>query len=133
MPTTIEIPVEPLTAAAFAPFGQLIGAHDGAPLFSAPGVKTWGVDFEIDGTLEIHYARFDYKDGMTFAMMERHFNVTQCFLPLGGRAGAPSMSRVVLELGVRVSLVKASEVSLRRNSVESRPSRVSASSVVGVK
>lgn len=86
MTTMIDIPLEPLSAAAFAPFGQLIGEQDGAPLFSAPGVKTWGVDFEIDGTLEIHYARFDYKDGMTFAMMERHFNVTQAFVPFDGAA-----------------------------------------------
>ena len=86
MPTTFEIPVEPLTAAAFAPFGQLIGEQDGAPLFSGPGVKTWGVDFAIDGTLEIHYARFDHKDDMTFAMVERHFNVTQAFVPLDGAA-----------------------------------------------
>ena len=88
MPTTIEIPVEPLTAAAFAPFGQLIGEQDSAPLFAAPGVKTWGVDFEIDGTVEIHFARFDHADGMAFAKMERHFNVTQAFLPLDG---APSV------------------------------------------
>ena len=84
MPTTIEIPVEPLTAVAFAPFGQLIGEQDSAPLFAAPGVKTWGVDFEIDGTLEVHYARFDHRSEMTFAMMERHFNVTQAFVPLDG-------------------------------------------------
>jgi ureidoglycolate lyase len=84
MTTTIDIPVEPLTEAAFAPFGQIIGVQDGAPLFSAPGVKTWGVDFAIDGTLEIHYARFDHTDSMAFAKMERHFNVTQAFLPLDG-------------------------------------------------
>ena len=47
-------------------------------------MKTWGVDFEIDGTLEVHYARFDHPSEMTFAMMERHFNVTQAFVPLDG-------------------------------------------------
>ncbi len=86
MPTTFEIAVEPLSAAAFAPFGQLISEQDAAPLFSVPGAKTWGVDFEIDGTPEVHYARFDHKDDMTFAMIERHFNVTQAFVPLGGAA-----------------------------------------------
>jgi ureidoglycolate lyase len=88
MAAAIEIPVGPLTEAAFAPFGQIVSVRDGAPLFAAPGVKTWGVDFEIDGTVEIHFARFDHAGGMAFAKMERHFNVTQAFLPLDG---APSV------------------------------------------
>ena len=93
MPTTFEIAVEPLSAAAFAPFGQLISEQDAAPLFSVPGAKTWGVDFEIDGTPEVHYARFDHKDDMTFAMIERHFNVTQAFVPLGGAANVNVLRR----------------------------------------
>ncbi|MSO65567.1 MAG: hypothetical protein EXQ85_07215 [Alphaproteobacteria bacterium] len=95
MTKIVEIPIEPLTSEGFAPFGQVIGARDDAPHYSSPNVKTWTVDFEIDGKIELEFARFDYKPVLEFNRIERHFVVTQAFMPLNNDAsvtvfGAPT-------------------------------------------
>jgi ureidoglycolate lyase len=84
--TTIEIPIEVLTPEAFAPFGQVIGARNEAPLFQGGNATTWGVDFEIDGKMELHFAKFDYQPVLEFSLIERHFAVTQSFIPLNNDA-----------------------------------------------
>ncbi len=86
MSDLIDIPIEPLTPEAFAPFGQIIGARNEPPLFQGGNATTWGVDFEIDGTMELHFARFDYQPVLEFSLVERHFAVTQSFIPLNNDA-----------------------------------------------
>jgi ureidoglycolate lyase len=83
MATIHELRVEPLTEEAFAPFGQIISAKDRAPDFKTEsGTEGWAVDFRSGRPL-IMLLRTKYQ-GLRFSKLERHFNVTQSFLPLGG-------------------------------------------------
>src|SRR5438552_2315885 len=78
------IKVEPLTEEAFAPFGQIIGVKDREPDFLGGGVsRGWFVDFEVDGTTSVHVSHVKCQ-GLTFKRMERHFAVTQSFIPMYG-------------------------------------------------
>jgi ureidoglycolate lyase len=77
------IKVEALTEASFAPFGQLISAKDRTPDFQTEsGTQGWAVDFAAGAPL-IMLLRTPYR-GLQFTKLERHFHVTQSFLPLGG-------------------------------------------------
>ena len=44
------------------------------------------MDFAIDGEIELEFAEFDHKPVLEFTRMERHYNVTQAFFPLGNDA-----------------------------------------------
>ncbi len=81
MSQVIEIKVEALTDAAFAPFGQLIGPREGAPAFGGEGLSSWRLDYDAAGATELMYIWFDHIP-MTFSRIERHLNVTQGFVPL---------------------------------------------------
>jgi len=85
MTKTVEIALEPLTAEAFAPFGQLVAARDEPPAFDAPHLDAWQMDFAVDGEIELMVVRYIHQD-MRWTTMERHFNVTQSFMALGGAA-----------------------------------------------
>lgn len=80
---TISIPVEPLTAAAFAPFGTVLAKPDRPADFEGNRSHSWDLPFATEGTAKISYSRF-YRQAMKFALLERHFNVTQGFVPLDG-------------------------------------------------
>ncbi len=80
---TIAIAVEPLTAAAFAPFGTMLAKPDRPADFEGNRSHSWDLPFATDGTAKISYSRF-YRQPMKFALLERHFNVTQGFVPLDG-------------------------------------------------
>ena len=95
MARIVEIPIEPLTAENFAPFGQLLGERSDPPHYVGATVKTWDVKFEIEGKVELEYAAFAFKPVLEFTRIERHYNVTQSFFPLGNDAsvtvfGAPT-------------------------------------------
>lgn len=78
-----EVRVEPLTEAAFRPFGELIAVKDRPPDFrGAGGTQGWAIDFQ-SGTPLLMLLRTPYQ-GLAFKTMERHFNLTQTFIPLGG-------------------------------------------------
>ena len=86
MAKLVEVSVEPISAVAFAPFGQLIAEQDTTPpVFHGDGLRAWQLDCDIAGTTELMFVRYDYKP-MVFSKIERHFNVTQCFIPLDGAA-----------------------------------------------
>lgn len=80
---TIQIPVEPFTPEAFAPFGSLIELPPGPADFQGNCSHSWGLPFTSDGTTQLLFSRF-YHQPMTFSVLERHFNVTQGFMPLHG-------------------------------------------------
>jgi ureidoglycolate lyase len=83
MSTVHELRVEPLTEEAFAPFGQIISAKDRAPDFKTEsGTEGWAIDFRSGRPL-VMLLRTKYQ-GLRFSKLERHFGVTQSFLPLGG-------------------------------------------------
>ena len=89
MTTTITLDVHPAEAAALAPFGRILGG--------AAGAATVPVDF-YRGHVRMSYPvafRCDHPVELTLATvsprppevryMERHFQHTQTFIPLGGR------------------------------------------------
>jgi ureidoglycolate lyase len=83
MPRLQAVRIEPLAAAAFAPFGRLISTRDGAPDYrGASGTQGWHVAFESGQPL-LSVLRTPYL-GLQFGKMERHSHVSQAFVPLGG-------------------------------------------------
>jgi ureidoglycolate hydrolase len=83
MHTEREVRVEPLTEEAFAPFGQIIAPSGRAPDFrTESGTEGWAVDFHSGRPL-VMLLRTPYQ-GLRFSKLERHFGLTQTFLPLGG-------------------------------------------------
>ena len=82
MPQVVEIPLQPLTAEAFASFGQILGHLDAPPIFEAPHLRSWRLDFELEGPVELMVARYLHQP-FEFTAIERHFDVTQTFIPLG--------------------------------------------------
>ena len=79
---TLEIKLEPVTAEIFAPFGEIIEAKHSKPAFTGKNMESWQMAFSIDGATELMINRFHYQP-LEFSMMERHFHVTQSFLPFG--------------------------------------------------
>lgn len=84
MSTTHVLKVERLTPESFAPFGQVIGPQARKPDFEGlSGTQLWGLDFEVDGRLELGFIRVPYQR-LSFKLMEQHYGVTQSFIPAGG-------------------------------------------------
>jgi ureidoglycolate hydrolase len=78
-----EVRIEPLTDDAFAPFGQVIAVGERAPDFKTEsGTEGWAIDFQAGRPL-VMVLRTLYQ-GLRFSKLERHFGLTQTFLPLGG-------------------------------------------------
>ena len=82
MPQVVEIPLQPLTAEAFASFGQILGDVDAPPVFEAPHLRSWRLDIELDGPAELMVVRYRHQP-FELTTIERHFAVTQSFIPLG--------------------------------------------------
>ena len=78
---TVDIALEGATAEAFAPFGALIEEPSAPPVFRNPGLQSWRLPYEASAGTDLMVIRYDYRP-MTFAKLERHSNVTQCFVPL---------------------------------------------------
>lgn len=87
---TTPIPLEPLSPQAFAPFGQVIAEHEAAPVFTGAGLRAWRMSYEVAGETELMVVRYDHRP-LAFTMLERHLNVSQSFVALGG---APSVMAV---------------------------------------
>ena len=85
MTKIVEIALEPLTADAFAPYGQLIAPSAEPPSFEASHLEAWQMDFAVDGEIELMYVRYIHQK-ICWTTMERHFNITQSFMALGGAA-----------------------------------------------
>ena len=86
-----EIRIESLTAEAFAPFGKLIDVDGRAPDYVAvSGTQGWHVGFESGRPL-VSLLRTPFQ-GLRFRTMERHFHVSQAFIPLGGEHAAVAVA-----------------------------------------
>lgn len=100
MPSVHDLRIEPLTEQAFAPFGQIISLKDRMPDFrTASGTEGWQVDFRSGRPL-LMVLRTPYQP-WRFSKLERHFELTQTFLPLGGSPAAvvvapPSSDRTAI-------------------------------------
>ena len=78
----VDVKAERMTEESFRPFGALLTSRSGPPDFHGLMSDGWMTPFEIDGApfLMTLVSRFS---GMRFTMLERHFGVTQTFIPLG--------------------------------------------------
>ena len=86
-----EIRIEPLTAEAFAPFGKVIDVEGRPPDYvAASGTQGWHVGFESGRPL-VSLLRTPFQ-GLRFRTMERHFHVSQAFIPLGGEHAAVAVA-----------------------------------------
>ena len=83
MATTIELDAEPLTAAAFAPYGQLIAARDDAADYAQPSLEVWHLDYRTDAPARLQIMRYHQKP-MIFSRLERHIRVSEGRIPLNG-------------------------------------------------
>ncbi len=75
-----QLKIEPLTPEAFAPFGKLLDARD------RPADRwklTYDKDFCVAGSTKVGVIWEPYA-GRTFTKLERHFDVTQAFIPMSG-------------------------------------------------
>ena len=81
MARTVDIALEAVTAEAFEPFGAVIEEPPDPPVFANPGLRSWRLKYEASGATDLMVIRYDHRP-MTFAKLERHSNVTQCFIPL---------------------------------------------------
>jgi ureidoglycolate lyase len=86
MSRVVQIPLERLSAEAFESLGQVICAREGErPTFGNEQLRSWRQDFEVLGPTELMYIHYAHGP-MAFSTLERHFHVTQTFIPLGGAA-----------------------------------------------
>ncbi len=71
-----------MTADRFRPYGTLLAPRSGSPDFRSLTSEGWNTPFEIDGLplLMVLVSRFS---GMRFTRLERHFSVSQAFIPIG--------------------------------------------------
>src|SRR5262245_11573905 len=80
-----RLSVEPLTEESFRPFGQVIGERTVAPDFRGEqGTLGWSIDWR-GGRAKISYLRTPFQ-GLRFRKLERHLELTQAFIPMGGSA-----------------------------------------------
>lgn len=79
MPRVHTLNVEPMTAEAFAPFGEVMEAKARPP----EARQFFPITCEVNGrtTLDVIWQPHA---GRQFKLLERHFNVTQTFVPLEG-------------------------------------------------
>jgi ureidoglycolate lyase len=77
---TLELAVEPVTAAAFAPYGTLLqGAEDGKPFGPDEAQLELG-----RGTPRFYVLRLKHREA-AFRQITRHMQVTQCLASVGGK------------------------------------------------
>jgi ureidoglycolate lyase len=79
----IEIVAEPLTAEAFAPFGEIVGGSSAPTDWTRPGLDAWKNTFRIEGKTELRVMRY-HRQNPNLHVMERHVTVTESRMPLGG-------------------------------------------------
>ena len=86
MAGTHQIKIEPLTDEAFRPFGEVLSRKGGEPFFQMNDgkVQGWKVEFACEGPTEVAYMKVDFQDWKV-EDIERHFQVTQTFIPLRGK------------------------------------------------
>lgn len=82
MAELVRIQVALLNEDTFAPFGEVLAAKRGAPDFTGISSVGWKAGFTCNGPPELMVYSSRYS-GLRFTLLERHFDVTQSFIPLG--------------------------------------------------
>ena len=80
----IDVPLQPLTAAAFSPYGWILDAGQ-KPDYARPGLENWRLPFVGRDTLRLQVMRYSNRN-MRLSMFERHINVTEARHPIGNAA-----------------------------------------------
>lgn len=62
MTRLVEVALAPLTAGAFARYGQIIGEQDGPPVFESPHIASWRMDFAVHGDIELMFVHYVHQD-----------------------------------------------------------------------
>ncbi|MBB5192993.1 ureidoglycolate lyase [Silvimonas terrae] len=100
MSQPVALKVEPLTAAAFAPFGDVIEAADSARHFPINGGNTerfhdlMTLATDPDGHAIVSIFRGQPRTlPLTLTMLERHPKGSQAFMPLSGRSYLVAVAR----------------------------------------
>ena len=78
----IDLPVEPLDAAAFAPYGTVIEGLPASGRWQEGKFHLVSLGFGVEGTADLRLARYPYQ-AMEFSRLERHFTMTESRVPLG--------------------------------------------------
>ncbi len=95
--TIQKVKIENLTETLFHSYGNLIHCGDRPPDFKGIKAELWRTPFEVKGTTELGFIRYGFQQ-LRFTKLERHFNVTQSFIPLGNKPAimvvAPSKDTV---------------------------------------
>ncbi len=78
-PRVHKLKIELMTAESFRPFGEVWEARTRP----ADRREFFPMNFEIDGKTTVNVI-WQPHQGLTFTQLERHFNVTQSFVPLEG-------------------------------------------------
>jgi ureidoglycolate lyase len=81
MGRVVQVPVAPLTE-EFRPYGELIHAAQRPADFQGITTEGWETTFEVDGPPMIMFLS-SRNEGLRFSRLERHFGVTQTFIPMG--------------------------------------------------
>lgn len=89
MSVAIHLPVEPASASALAPFGTFLGRGASAPAVPVDFYRghvrmSYPVAFTCDHPVELTLATLTRREPEV-RYMERHFQHTQTFIPLGGK------------------------------------------------
>ena len=79
---TIEIPLEPLTAESFAPFGKLIESLPHDARAESDIFHMVELPFSVDSTPDLRIAHYPVQD-MCFSRFERHLTMTESRVALG--------------------------------------------------
>jgi ureidoglycolate hydrolase len=82
MGRVVQIPVAPLTEEGFRPYGELIHAAERPADFQGITTEGWKTAIEVDGPPMIMFLS-SRGEGLRFTRLERHFGVTQTFIPMG--------------------------------------------------
>ena len=82
---TVAVPVEALTASAFAPYGWLLAGGLAAPSHARPGLDVWALPFRAAAPVRLQIMRYRHQ-AMRFSQLERHVGVTEGRTPLAGSA-----------------------------------------------
>lgn len=81
------LPLEPLTAGAFAPYGVLLSGGAGPADFARPALELWRLRFQAESPTRLQIMRY-HRQKMRFSRLERHIAVTEARFPVAGAQAA---------------------------------------------
>lgn len=83
MQAPLQVAVEPLTPDSFAPFGEVIGPSTSEPDFLVDWVRGRRLAYDTDSATDLLFMEY-CSVPLECELVERHFAVTQAFIPLDG-------------------------------------------------